>query len=291
MPSSISTTIGKYRVESVPDVAEQQLQQWHELLSNWRPGKALPNAQRLNNGGAVFRIDSPLGPLVVKRSFDIGIKGLLSICRIRTPVLLRAFRLGTRALAAGLHTARPYCCFIRRCSFGFETVLITEFLDGTSPWRLTEMEESGLTLMLSRLGREIADWHANGLRNRDLKGPNLIYNPDTQILNFIDLDGTHERLPVPSLHLRARDLSRCKAGALRAGLTEKQWQVTQNAYLSRCREQQITINDTASFDASINDGVRKKVERYLKKRGERREARTQSQSDCCEDETSNTGGH
>lgn len=257
-----STIIGKFSVGYAAGISDSQLQEWHNLLRHWPPGKSLPGAERLQT--AVFRLDSALGPLLIKRHFELGLKGLLCLLRLRTPALLRAFRMGLQAQNSGLHTATPYCSLIRRCSFGYETILITRFLPGTNPWHLLHLPDTQLHTMLSRLGTEIADWHASGLRNRDLKGPNLLYDPDTQAFNIIDLNGVFSHPPQPSFSLRTKDLSRCKASALRSGLTEAQWRIVQDAYLSQCRQRQIEIRDTDVFEARINEGVRQKVERYLK---------------------------
>lgn len=259
----LSTIIGKFSVGYAAGISDSQLQEWHDLLVHWFPGKSLPGAERLSQA-AVFRLDSALGPLFIKRHFELGFKGLLCFLRLRTPALLRAFRMGLQAQNADLHTAAPYCSLIRRCSFGYETILITRFLPGTNPWKFLDLPAAELQTMLIRLGTEIANWHASGLRNRDLKGPNLLYDRATQAFNIIDLNGVFSHPPQPSFNLRAKDLSRCKASALRSGLTEAQWQVVQDAYLSQCRQRQIEIRDADDFEARINEGVRQKVERYLK---------------------------
>lgn len=261
---SASTIVGKYLVNHTPGLPMSYLLRWHDIVRQSRPGDRPEGAVPLNRA-AVFRIDSPLGPLVFKRHVELGFKALLNRLHVRTPALLRAFEMGTKAHAAGLHTARPYCCFTRHRSFGYDSVLITEFIEhGASPWEQLSLAPGQVHAMLEKVGEEIADWHASGLRNRDLKGPNMIYRPESGILSIIDLNGVYERAPVPSLTLRSRDLSRCKAGAIKSGLSEQQWHTLQAAYLDRCDKRAIGIADQASFSRMIDDGVMEKMLRYQK---------------------------
>src|SRR5690606_10774077 len=134
------------------------------------------------------------------------------------------YRLGLKALDNKLNTPAPLCYISTRRGLGYETILINRLAEGLNPWKVLPNRYLAAR-MLTALGRELANWHASGLRDRDLKGPNLLFDPRSSSQTILDLAGVHEFEPVPSLRIRANDLGRLHSGGRTAGLEPGQWQL------------------------------------------------------------------
>jgi tRNA A-37 threonylcarbamoyl transferase component Bud32 len=253
--------LDKYSLSFGPAVPCQQALTWLDQLRQWPLHRVLPGAEPLS-AGDVFRLDSALGPVVVKRRFECGVKGALARSHLREPQLLRSFRLGQRALAAGLHTPEPLLYAERKLGLGLETFIINRFDAGVQPWTLLTQEWLA-PRMLDSLGRELANWHAAGLRHRDLKGPNLLYQATTGTSILLDLAGVHECGVGTGLsqRIRAQDLARLRSGALSAGIAAEQWQRLLAGYLRQSSLRGSAIVDRRDFLGSIDRFVQRKLQR------------------------------
>lgn len=231
MPDTIRhRKLDGWEILHTPDVSDSQLQAWLTLARHWTPEQGPAQGERLS-GAEIFRLQSPLGTITIKHKHYRGLKGLLSRLGLREPPLRRSFRLGCLARERGLHTPTPLAFLQRKTLAGTHAFLITRYLETDRPWRLLDAPAEEVDTMLMVMGREVAAWHLNGLRNRDLKGPNLLYDNQQCELYIIDLDGTHEIRPIPGLAVRGQDLGRLKAGAMAAGLDDTRWQTLLDAYL------------------------------------------------------------
>lgn len=254
--------LDKYRLSLGRAVPVQQALAWLEQLRQWPLHRAMPGAEPLS-AGEVFRLDSALGPVVVKRKVETGIKGALARWQLREPQLQRSFRLGMRALEAGLHTPEPLLYVERSCGLGLETFIISRFDMGVHPWTLLAQEWLA-PRMLDSLGRELGNWHAVGLRHRDLKGPNLLYQATTGSSILLDLAGVRESGVGLSQRIRAQDLARLRSGALSAGISLEQWQRLLSAYLRQSSLRGSAIIDNTGFFGSIDRFVQRKLQRSLR---------------------------
>lgn len=243
------------------DVSENQLQTWLTLASHWTTDKGPDQGLRLSDG-QVFRLDSPLGAITIKHKHYRGLKGFLSRLGLRETPLRRSYRLGCLARQRGLHTPTPLACLQKKTLTGIRTFLITRFLEAGRPWRMLEAPAEEVETMLSVIGHEVAAWHLNGLRNRDLKGPNLLYDNKQHELYIIDLDGTHEIRPIPGLEVRARDLARLKAGAMATGLDDRRWQKLLDAYLQAYPAHGTAAPPRETLTAIIDARASRKFRRY-----------------------------
>ncbi len=235
---------------------------WLNQVRQWSLQGSLPGAQPLS-AGEVFRLDSALGPVVVKRKLETGLKGALVRSQLREPQLRRSFLLGEKALAAGLHTPEPLLYAERKLGLGVETLVINRFEAGVPPWTLLTQDWLA-PRMLESLGRELANWHAAGLRHRDLKGPNLLYQVASGDSILLDLAGVHEAGLRLSQRVRAQDLARLRSGALGAGIRPEQWQHLLRAYLKQSCLRGSAIIDRRDFLHSIDQFVQRKLQRYRK---------------------------
>lgn len=249
---------GQYSVFCASGVPDWQLQQWQAMVSAWLSGDALPDGQILGHD-FVYRIRTQTHLIVAKRVIERGAKALLTLAGIRQPALLRAFTMGTSALSQGLSTPEPLALFMTRGLARPEAVLITSFATGAHPHDLLADPAFAPQTMLEQLGTEIARWHACGLRNRDLKGPNILYDSLQQQVHIIDLAGVHQCLPVPSTLIRAKDLGRLKASLMGSGLSEAFWQNLLTAYLGESHDRGIDLPATESFDKAIHAHALKKI--------------------------------
>lgn len=251
----------EYLLSPVPAVSVALALQWLDQARRWRQRRALPGAVALS-AGEVFRVDSDLGPVVIKRKLEQGFKGLMVGARLREPQLQRSFRLGLKACAAGLHTPEPLLYAERSQGLQIETILVTRFDPGLQPWALLQQEALAPALLQS-LGHELADWHAAGLRHRDLKGPNLLYQPATATSILLDLAGVQDMDGAPvSAAVRARDLGRLRSGAVSAGITGAQWQCLLAAYIARSALRGCVLRDDVALAGAIERFVQRKLQRY-----------------------------
>lgn len=266
MPDTIRCQqLDGWEILHTPDVSDQQLQTWLTLARHWTPDKGPDQGQRLSDG-QVFRLDSPLGAITIKHKHYRRLKGFLSRLGLRETPLRRSYRLGCLARERGLHTPSPLACLQQKTLTGTRTFLITRYLEAGKPWRMLDAPAEEVETMLSVIGREVAAWHLNGLRNRDLKGPNLLYDNRQQELYIIDLDGTREICPIPGLEVRGRDLARLKAGAMAAGLEDQRWQTLLDAYLQAYPDHGTVAPPRQTLTAIINTRASRKLSRYQRQK-------------------------
>jgi tRNA A-37 threonylcarbamoyl transferase component Bud32 len=251
--------LDEYRLSAGKAVPFAQVLQWLELVGRWDYRLMLPGASALS-AGEVFRLDSDLGPVVIKRKLEGGVKGMLVRSGLRESQLGRSFRMGMVAMNAGLTTPEPLLYAERSAGRAVETIVINRFEAGVQPWTLLAQEWLA-PRMLESLGRELANWHAAGLRHRDLKGPNLLYQGAFGRSILLDLAGVHEAGAELSLRIRARDLARLRSGALSAGIKPAQWQRLFDAYLRQSCLRGSTIVDDSEFLGSIERYVQRKLQR------------------------------
>ena len=262
MPSSIKSQQAEdWKVVYTSDVPANQLLAWLELAKHWTPEQGPACGERLGNG-QVFRLQSSLGTIVIKHKQCHGFKGFLSRLGLRELPLRRSFRLGCLARQRGLHTPTPLACFQQKTQTGFRSFLITRYLEAGKPWQMLEAPQAEVDAMLASIGREVAAWHLNGLRNRDLKGPNLLYDKQQHLLYIIDLDGTHACGSTPRLEICGRNLGRLKAGACAAGLSDSRWQTVLDAYLQEYLARGSQPPSQAALCAIINARAARKLRRY-----------------------------
>lgn len=214
------------------------------------------------SGGEVWRLETADGPVVVKRKFESGIKGWLVRAGLRQSQLHRSFRLGLKALALGLSTPEPLLYAERRLGEGVETIVVNRFEQGLRPWTLLQAPVA--SRMLESLARQLAQWHAAGLRHRDLKGPNLLYQPATDTSVLLDLAGVQQTHSHLDRDRRAFDLGRLRSGAIGAGMTPSQWQCFFNAYVQQSAVLGCSVDDNGDLPAAIERFVRRKLQRYAK---------------------------
>jgi|GEM_PF-1026307 hypothetical protein len=252
-----------YTLAFSPEVSPSLALEWLKLVQQWKRNSPLADSVRLS-AGEVFRRESPVGPIVIKRRYEEGLKGLLVLLRLRETQLHRSYRLGLKALDNNLNTPAPLCYIVARRGLGYETILINRLAEGLNPWMVLPNRRLA-TRMLESLGRELANWHASGLRDRDLKGPNLLFNPKSCIQTILDLAGVHEFRPVPSLRIRANDLGRLHTGGRSAGLEPAQWKLLLDAYLEQSEKRGIAVDDTETFFGMIERYVSRKLRRNLRR--------------------------
>lgn len=251
--------LDEYRFSAGKDVTVEFVLLLMQRLRRWSPGQPLPEAQPLS-AGEVYKFDTALGPVVLKRKVESGLKGALARSQLREPQLHRSFRMGGLAVAAGLHTPEPLLYAERNLGAGIEALVVNRFDPGVQPWSFLPQPWLA-TPMLQSLGTELANWHAAGLRHRDLKGPNLLYQPATGTSILLDLAGAYEHPEGLSLRLRAQDLARLRSGALTAGIRPEQWQRLLDAYLHQATRRGVPIADSRDFPGCIEHYVRRKLAR------------------------------
>lgn len=255
--------LDEFVLACVPQLPFEVALNWLERIRHWPAAASLEDAQPLS-AGEVYRMESELGPVVVKRRFETGLKGLLVRPHLREPQLQRAYRLGLAAVEKGLRTPAPLFYASRHVRFGLEeTVLIATLARGRNPWEfLSDVVHS--CRMLEGLGRELANWHTAGFRHRDLKGPNLLYDETSDGPTFLDLAGAHEAQPCPSLRMRAHDIGRLKTGASSFGISHAQWCLLLDAYLEQSGRNGHGISRFRTFYKMIEKYVRSKLHRNIK---------------------------
>lgn len=251
--------LDEYSLSAGSAVPFAQVLQWLEQARRWDQREILPGATALS-AGEVIRIDSYLGPVVVKRKLESGVKGMLVRSGLRESQLGRSFRMGTLAMEAGLNTPEPLMYAERRIGLAVETIVITRFEAGIQPWTMLAQEWLA-PRMLESLGQELANWHAAGLRHRDLKGPNLLYQVAVGRSVLLDLAGVQQVGVDLSLRIRARDLARLRSSALGAGVKPAQWQRLFDAYLRQSCLHGSAIGDDSEFLGNIDHYVQRKLQR------------------------------
>src|SRR5690606_12722459 len=110
---------GAYTLAFSPEVSPSLALEWLHLLQQCQRDASLPPAERLP-AGEVFRLESALGPLVIKRRYAEGLRGLRVLLRLRETQRHRSYRLGLKALHNKLNTPAPLCYISTRRGMGYE---------------------------------------------------------------------------------------------------------------------------------------------------------------------------
>ena len=107
---------------------------------------------------------------------------------------------------------------------GGVTWLVSEWLDGRDlDHALAEADADGRLELARRAGELVAELHAAGFRQRDLKAPNLLVVEGGAVV-LVDLEGIRHRhggTGALGRRLRAKDLGRLAASFLALGLAEE----------------------------------------------------------------------
>ncbi len=245
-------------VQRTPSVTPELARHFLEELWHWREGNEL---------GAIRVEASPVGQVVLKHEFEHGWKGVVGVLGGREPRLVRAFRIGLLACSKGLRTPEPL--LVIRCEKGLrlECLLVMRHVEGDDPWLRVAAVRSERRTLLADLAREIARWHAAGLRHRDLKAPNLLYDSRRESRGpwILDLVGAHE-VGHPSLAMRARDLGRLRASARAAEVREDDWALFRDAYVRACAELGTPVANAGRFEQAIERWASKKLARNRRRR-------------------------
>lgn len=132
--------------------------------------------------------------------------------------LERSLRVGLHLEAHGLRAGRALAVLRRPAPGGGEhTWLVSGLLAGEDLDRaLAAADEAGRAELSRRVGRLVAALHAAGVRQRDLKAPNVLVDVGTPTL--VDLEGMAVRHGGLGRRLRAKDLGRLAASYLALGL-------------------------------------------------------------------------
>jgi hypothetical protein len=167
----------------------------------------------------------------------------------------KGFEIGLRLAGAGVRAARPLGLIEERCCGLVRTAcLILEAVDAPTLrdfllLRLAALEPSGRQALKGRLWSalttELARLHAAGVRQRDLKAPNILVAEGKDgsggvEVTFVDLEGMALLPGPPPEELRLRDLARL-AVSLRerdvaaAGVTPEDWRTIVTRYLEAWR--------------------------------------------------------
>jgi tRNA A-37 threonylcarbamoyl transferase component Bud32 len=221
-----------------------------EIATTWleRPATFFDDGPGWNDGSPArtTHVSTPIGELFVKEQRRKLYRAVLDALVGRPTAASRAFATGLRLAAAGVRAARPIGVIQRRMRG--ESFLLLEFVDARHLHQhlvdglARQSDEAAAdsfkrTLWVS-LGQAIADLHAAGVRQRDLKAPNILVDDDPSagpIAVFVDLEGMERLDGVPSRALRQRDLARLAASfrapeVRGAGVTDDDWRRVLMAY-------------------------------------------------------------
>jgi tRNA A-37 threonylcarbamoyl transferase component Bud32 len=216
-------------------VRVEDVERWLEEHGPWLAGNAAVPA-----GGRPSPAD-PVGAsrLVAKARARPRARALLDAVSGRASRLERGFRIGLALEAAGVRAARPLALLESRSGLARRAVLVLERVEGVHLREFLLSRRDPPRALWSALASAIAGLHAAGVRQRDLKAPNIIIREDGEgaiQTTFIDLDGMDVTGTPPPLRVRVRDLARLAASlredALRArGIGEADWSALVAAYL------------------------------------------------------------
>jgi tRNA A-37 threonylcarbamoyl transferase component Bud32 len=244
----------RYRGHFVQSLPRAQAETWlaepRALFENGRrlPGSDGPRLAVIEGRGGGMDASQ----MVVKRHSRGLLKSMLDVLSFRPSPALRAFNLGLELQRAGVGAARPLAAIERRIPG--ESFLILEKLEGCDLReyllaRLGEIESAVArrdfkTALWKKLAKAVARLHAAGVRQRDLKAPNILiagHAAGAERVTLVDLEGmARRRHPVRS-HTRARDLGRLAVSLRAAPLPEAgvelaDWEELLEAYLEAARE-------------------------------------------------------
>ena len=198
-----------------------------ELAESWLEAWSRPPGQRPH--WAVERraeLAAPALPgarVVTKLEEPGAFRSIVQSCLGLRGRAARAFQLGLDLASKDLPAARPLALLEERGpAWRRRTCLVLAYIPGKT-LREHLLEDLASSTPSSRQGLKISLWeaiasavarlHAAGVRQRDLKAPNIIVagNPSTPSVHFIDLEGMRALGSRPSLRVRARDLARLTA--------------------------------------------------------------------------------
>ncbi|MCZ6596941.1 MAG: hypothetical protein O7B99_04825 [Planctomycetota bacterium] len=253
------------RMGCADDVPRDVARRWLEEYPRW------VGAER------IARVESPMGPVVVKREPLSAYRRLLAALRLRPTRSEHAFRLGRKMLAAGVATPRPLAWIaLRERGAPVEDGLVLEQVE--APTLSHVLLERSLAkdpndrekqLLLGALAAAIARLHGAGFRHRDLKAPNVLVAEEDQgppKIVLVDLEGAGETGGPPSERVRARDLARLAVSlstpiARAAGIEERDWGFLVAAYLRLAFDRPPDVADVARLVAETRAWARRHATR------------------------------
>ena len=248
-----------------PAVRDELAHAWLAEHAGWFRGEASAPLSRAPENPRVRRLETPLGPVVVKLDRPAGHGRPLARLGPRAPKTTRAFQRARELLQAGLPTPEPLACLVGRDSKGAYGVLLTRLEEGVGPWEFLasatrspipsphppgETGDAALghirtwknvtetRALLDALATALAGLHREGFRHRDLKAPNILVRGrapgDLEVL-WLDLDGLR-RVPARRPSVRVRDLARLamsfeSTAARQVGIRADAWPYLVRRYL------------------------------------------------------------
>jgi hypothetical protein len=226
-----------------------------DAAERWLRG-ALPAALAGQGRGVrLARVPGPsgAGELLAKREWPPLHKSLLRAFLGRPSRSMKALHIGLHLQSRGVSAARAVAVLEgRRWGIVRQSALILEPSEGLDLREFILSRLGGLqeghakdclkTALLSAIARGVAALHASGVRQRDLKAPNiLVAEPEDRLeLTLLDLEGMALPGSPPSLDVRLRDLARLavsfrESRVRAAGLREEDWRFLVTSYLSEWR--------------------------------------------------------
>lgn len=238
---------GRYRIVSVvpqaSDLAYPWLQDPDVLFS---PDAPWPEGSRSRS----IRVHTEIGHLFVKQHRRTLWKRTCDTLANRASPALRGFRIGRALETSGVEAVRPLLALDRRVpgeSFLFLEMLhginLQEYLVTQLPESCGEDREHVKQTLWRKIGTAVADLHAAGVRQRDLKAKNLlvesteaVHSEESLRIIFVDLEGMKLVGAPPRVPVRARDLARLGVSLLRpyareAGVHDADWVAVLRCYL------------------------------------------------------------
>jgi len=222
----------------------------------WWLRDALPAALAARGrGDRLARVPGPSGSgeLLAKQEWPSLQKSLLRAFLGRPSRSMKALHIGLHLQSNGVSAARAVAALERR-RWGVlrQSALILEPCRGLTLREFILSRMAGLqegkakdslrAALLGAIAREVAALHASGVRQRDLKAPNIFVAEleDRLQLTLLDLEGMALLGSPPSLDVRIRDLSRLgvsfrESRVLAAGIREEDWRFLVTSYLGQWR--------------------------------------------------------
>ena len=260
--------------ETVPeDCASRWVEDPERLFAGdpeWPPGSP----------ARTTRVSTDVGDLFIKQQRRALGRALLDAMVRRPAPAARAFAIGLRLAEKGVDATRPLA-LIRRRRPG-ETFLVLENIDapdlhvylveGLSALPNEAERRSFKSKLLPELARCVADLHGAGVRQRDLKAPNVLVVSESGASPrpvLVDLEGMERCDTGPSRSQRERDLSRLAASfrsppVRGVGVTDDDWRELVRLYLAAAEP---PFDREANADEWVTTTLawaRKKESRYEK---------------------------